>query len=170
MTAIDCKALKKNTFCANIQVSSLKGSNFSWRPYAKTFHPNWVSPCHPFDDVNRVKFCFQSSTHPIYLPICTHFSNTLPHGWLICLSTTRTKANIICIQLDAQKTYKLSPKLSLLETMTWDQFLGEWCLSIQGLRWVITQVSSTKDTSTGGLLAPKASYKIHVFFKVKNII
>ena len=29
------------------------------------YHPNWISICHPLDDVNRVKVYFQSSTPPI---------------------------------------------------------------------------------------------------------
>jgi hypothetical protein len=33
----------------------------------KKFHPNWVTSHHPFDDVNMIEVCLQSST-PLIMP------------------------------------------------------------------------------------------------------
>ena len=76
---------------------------FNWKSYAKNFISNWILSRHAFDDVNRVKIHFQSSTRPMYLRICSSFLFILPLGRLIFLWIAHTMADIIHIQLDAQK-------------------------------------------------------------------
>ena len=81
-SATHCKGSLKNTFGATCGFqaskvfflsfslsfnffygkSNLKGSQIDWKSYAYKYHPNWVSSCHPFDDVCSIEVCFQSST------------------------------------------------------------------------------------------------------------
>ena len=58
-SATHCKGSQKIMFGTNIKMSSLKVHNLVGNLMPK-LHANWVSSRHPFDDVSRVKVCFNS--------------------------------------------------------------------------------------------------------------
>ena len=110
---MSCK-IGRETVCYTLQGlsktnMSCKHKNFKLKMFTikleilcKKFHPNWVSTCHPFDDVGRVEVCFQSSTPPIIPSPMYSFSSTLRHGWFICYWIAHTKVDITFVRLDAQ--------------------------------------------------------------------
>ena len=58
------KGSPKITVGANIKKFKPQMLSIWLQIVCNEFHPKWVSPHHPFDDVSRVKLCFQSSTPP----------------------------------------------------------------------------------------------------------
>ena len=90
-SATHCTSSQKITFGANIKIPSLKGSQFSWKSYAKSYIPTRSHPVTHLMMSVGLKFVFNHLPHPLYLHICTSFSFTLPRGRLIRFWIAPTK-------------------------------------------------------------------------------
>ena len=105
---------------------------------SKKYHPNWVSSYHSFDDVNSL-FSISYPTH-LYHQTCASFSFTLTHGRLIYSWIAHTRLISYPHGWMLINTYILSPKLSLMETMSWSQFSGEWHLGIYSWSFIVVTI------------------------------
>ena len=93
-SAIHCKGSQKITSCATVKKKlSLKGSQFCWKSYAKSFIPIGFHPIIHLMMSVGLKFIFNHLPHPLNLHICTSFSFTFAM-WMV---------HIISIWLDVEK-------------------------------------------------------------------
>ena len=97
------QGLSKIHICCKLKISCLKGSQFSWNSYAKSFIPIGSHPIIHLMLLVGLKFVFNHLSRPLYPHICTSFSFTLPRGRLKLFWITHTNADIIFVQLDAHK-------------------------------------------------------------------
>ena len=122
-SATHCKGSQKITLCATIKEKlSLKGSQFCWKSYSKSFIPMGLNPIiHLMMSIGS-KLVFNHVPRSSCLHICTSFSFTLPRERLIPSLDSSYKGRYHIISYPygwmLKNTYKSSPKLYVLETIS----------------------------------------------------